>query len=331
MPQPADCLRDGLQYGQWIAGPRRESSPCARLEYVNRTCDRGHAFDEARLCAALRCRSVLFVGDSLVRGLFLALVGELMGSHNKAATVAATATQPTHYDAAGSACSATWSLRWPSALCQTNASAQPSCRRGVNISFVGSMHLDIDKPFDPHAYNLDAESSAQKRCLGQSDLHWNRRLRDERQLLIISRGAHVQQYASVRGVDVRARAPWHAERARVLASKLRGESLGVIFVMPHWGIIDFKHESSKSAARPATFSGPIATNWSWHLIPMIGQVTAEGLRQGLDPDELLVVDPRRALDMRPDCRYDFLHVRPEVLIGSTLRQLVAGLSLWSRH
>ena len=51
-------------------------------------------------------------------------------------------------------------------------------------------------------------------------------------------------------------------------------------------------------------------------------------RQGLAPDELLVLDTTRALELRPDCRYDNLHIRPEVLAGSVLRTLVAGLVLW---
>ena len=61
---------------------------------------------------------------------------------------------------------------------------------------------------------------------------------------------------------------------------------------------------------------------------MIGRVTADELRQGLASDELLVLDTTRALELRPDCRYDYLHIRPEVLVGSVLRSLVAGLVLW---
>ena len=127
---------------------------------------------------------------------------------------------------------------------------------------------------------------------------------------------------------MRANAPWHAWRARTLAQRLRNRSLGVVFIKPHWGTLhSFNYANfslRKSPEIPNVPPGPIPTDHGWNLIPMIGRVTADELRQGLAPDELLVLDTTRALELRPDCRYDNLHIRPEVLAGSVLRTLVAG-------
>ena len=167
---------------------------------------------------------------------------------------------------------------------------------------------------------------------GMQSLHWDHLLEEEPQLLVLSRGAHTQGYYGVHGQDMRANAPWHAWRARTLAQRLRNRTLGIVFIKPHWGTLhSFNHANfslRKRSEIPNVPAGPVATNYSWNLIPMIGRVTADELRQGLAPDELLVLDTTRALELRPDCRYDYLHIRPEVLVGSVLRSLVAGLVLW---
>ena len=319
----ASCLRDELRSGTWMVSQRQRApgtgGECARFDYVNRTCDRGKAFSETNLCAALRCRSLYFVGDSTVRGMFLALAGELLKANDKQSVLS----------------TVNWSrgacyeehLRLPRPICRS----EPRCPRGVNVSYTRSNHLDIDQPYNFPDSNYARQCHEAGRA-GIQSVHWDRLLEEEPQLLVLSRGAHVQGYYNVQGQDMRANAPWHAWRARTLAQRLRNRTLGVVFIKPHWGTLhSFNYANfslRKSPEIPNVPPGPIATDHGWSLIPMIGRVTADELRQGLAPDELLVLDTTRALELRPDCRYDNLHIRPEVLAGSVLRTLVAGLVLW---
>ena len=329
----ASCLRDELRSGTWMVSQRQRAPgkafawqsawqrECARFDYVNRTCDRGKAFSETNLCAALRCRSLYFVGDSTVRGMFLALAGELLNTNGKQTVL-------TKIDRSFGACYEEH-LRLPRPICRS----EPRCPRGVNVSYTKSNHLDIDEPFNY------PDSSFARQCHdgiatrhGMQSLQWDHLLEEEPQLLVLSRGAHTQGYSDVHGQDMRTNAPWHAWRARTLAQRLRNRSLGIVFIKPHWGTphsFNYANVSLRKRSEiPNVRAGPVATNYSWNLIPMIGRVTADELRQGLAPDELLVLDTTRALELRPDCRYDYLHIRPEVLVGSVLRSLVAGLVLW---
>ena len=337
----ASCLRDELRFGTWTVSQRgrapgtggecsyappmlhlcsnKKERDCSRFDYVNRTCDRGKVFSEPGLCAALRCRSLYFVGDSTVRGMFLALAGELLKANDKQSVLS----------------TVNWSrgacyeehLRLPRPICRS----EPRCPRGVNVSYTRSNHLDIDQPYNFPDSNYARQCHEAGRA-GIQSVHWDRLLEEEPQLLVLSRGAHVQGYYNVQGQDMRANAPWHAWRARTLAQRLRNRTLGVVFIKPHWGTLhSFNYANlslRKSPEIPNVPPGPIATDHGWSLIPMIGRVTADELRQGLAPDELLVLDTTRALELRPDCRYDNLHIRPEVLAGSVLRTLVAGLVLW---
>ena len=102
---------------------------------MNRTCDRGKAFSETNPCAALRCRSLYFVGDSTVRGMFLALAGELLATNDKQTVL-------TKIDRSFGACYEE-RLRLPRPICRS----EPRCPRGVNVSYTKSNHLDIDEPF----------------------------------------------------------------------------------------------------------------------------------------------------------------------------------------
>ena len=134
----ASCLRDELRSGTWMVSQRQRApgtgGECARFDYVNRTCDRGKAFSETNLCAALRCRSLYFVGDSTVRGLFLALAGELLKANDKQSVL-------TTVNWSRGACYEEH-LRLPRPICRS----EPRCPRGVNVSYTRSNHLDIDQP-----------------------------------------------------------------------------------------------------------------------------------------------------------------------------------------
>jgi hypothetical protein len=193
----------------------------------------------------------------------------------------------------------------------------------VNLSFVRSDHLDVGSPYNA------GDKQPIKTCADDGTLQWVRLLENEDQLLVISRGAHVEEYKSVHGRDVRGDAAWHTERARLLASQLRGKTRhGIVYLRPHWGVAEYSDEPRHSKlAGGREQPRPVSTQYSWHLLPMIGEVTATELRKGLG-DQVLIINPTLALKQRPDCRLDPLHIRPEVLVGSVLRLFVAGLSSW---
>jgi hypothetical protein len=194
----------------------------------------------------------------------------------------------------------------------------------VNFTFVRSDHLDVENA----TYNA-GDTQLARSCADVSALRWAILLEKEPLLLVISRGAHVEEYKSVHGRDVRGDAAWHKERARLLANQLRGKPThGVVYLRPHWGVAEYSDEPRHGRlADRREHPRPVSTQYSWNLLPMIGEVTATELREGLG-DQLLVIDPTLALAQRPDCRFDPLHIRPEVLVGSVLRMLVAGLSTW---
>ena len=86
----AACQHDEMRHGRWtrVRGPKLppgraapatvHEDECWAWGYVNATCGGGNgSLTRDRLCAALRCRSVLMVGDSLMGRLFLALSDEL--------------------------------------------------------------------------------------------------------------------------------------------------------------------------------------------------------------------------------------------------------------
>jgi len=262
-----------------------------------------------------------------MRGVFLAIVGELIANHSRQATVGLSG----GWAACGSIHD--WEraqkqdvderksrrLRMPHPVCEST-----HCPYGVNLTFVRSDHLDVENA----TYNA-GDAQQMRTCADESALRWMSLLEQEAQLLVISRGTHVEEYKSVHGRDVRGDAAWHAERARLLASQLRDKpTQGILYLRPHWGVAEYSDEPrhGKLADR-REHPHPVSTRYSWHLLPMMGEVTATQLRKGLG-DQVLVIDPTLALEQRPDCRLDPLHIRPEVLVGSVLRLLVAGLSHW---
>ena len=84
-------------------------------------------------------------------------------------------------------------------------------------------------------------------------------------------------------------------------------------------------EPSTQPGRPLDEPPPPALNHSWHLIPLINEVTASRLRARLDHKSLIVLDPTRAISMRADCRNDALHLNPELLLASTWRMVQNAL------
>ena len=160
----ASCLRDELRFGTWTVSQRGRApgtgGECARFDYVNRTCDRGKAFSETNLCAALRCRSLYFVGDSTVRGMFLALAGELLNTNGKQTVL-------TKIDRSFGACSEEH-LRLPRPICRS----EPRCPRGVNVSYTRITWTSTNPSTTRTRHSLDnatkqrALATACKPCTG---------------------------------------------------------------------------------------------------------------------------------------------------------------------
>lgn len=331
MDAASGCIADEFRYGSWVGGPASAAfSPvpgCGHLQYVNRTCDHGRPFSVRRFCLALRCRSILFAGDSTVRGIFLAIVGEMIANHSRLATVDLTGhwadCGPVHrwerLPQRGQDERASPRLRMPYPVCRS-----AHCPHGVNLTFIRSDHLDVEGS----AFN-GLTSNENLTCAKKKALHWMDTLDEEPQLLVMSRGAHVEEYRSVHGRDVRGDAAWHASRAQLLARQLRSKaSLGVVFLRPHWGLAEYSIEPKHwKAIHGRNSYAAIPSRYGWDLLPMIGEVTVRELRKGLG-DRFLAVDPTLALAQRPDCRLDPLHIRPEVLSGSVLRLLVAACTTW---
>ena len=349
----SSCLGDRFAHGKWQhvrgirdgerlharnelleCGPRCNASelPCVSWEYGNSSC--GPALNEARLCRALRCRSMLIVGDSTMGRLVSAL--SIYAGRSWVRTV------PRYADGAY-ACPMT-----PPIIYELCANVSAACPRGNNVSYWRNDHL------------LRADGLLNRSMPGAEPAaacDWWRNesiLTRYGDLLLLSRGAHVMEYTQ----DLRASRSFHAARANELAEAVLRPHLAAqrnrvaIILHAHWGALHATRREHGPLAAPEA-PRPM---WHWDLMPMISHVEVETLRRALpqaaanglaaapnasphqdhrDEHEgraggtLIAVDPTRALSQRQDCRDNHLHVVSALYLASTWRMVQNALAALS--
>ena len=300
----SSCIDDAFQHGHWLhvqgihdgstllsRNEQLGSLGCSHWEYANSSC--GPAMSETRLCRALRCQSVLMVGDSTFSRLFAALIpfGKPLPSMSQEML-----------------CPIAEAGAKRAVMRQARTICTAECPHGgINVSYWRHNHL--------LAEGLQLSSvEKHESCDAWLDQH----ILAAHPILIISSGAHLMAYDEA---TQRRNASWHAARADALANHLQQATTGkVIFVHAHWGA---KHWSATEATPISAPERP-HPSFGWDLLPMVSTALATRLRQRLG-DRLLVIDPTRALAQRPDCRESHMHVRSEVYLASTWRMLQNAL------
>ena len=268
-----------------------------------------------RFCESLHCRHVLMVGDSTMGVAFQAITSHLGAWDDRYEDVSWHAgkecSDERRCDISRTCPPADQpAIRESFTLC---ANRSALCPRGINISYWRHDHLQTVGSRASFAHNAS-------NCDG-----WERLLENGRggsheaapryDLAIISRGAHLNEYEG----DLKASKSFHSERADSLGRLLRkpqADGATIVYLKATWG----HPEPSTQPGRPLDDPPEPALNHSWHLIPLINEVTASRLlRARLDHKSLIVLDPTRAISMRADCRNDALHLHPDLLLGSTWR------------
>eukprot|EP00966_Prymnesium_polylepis_P197504 4576798-Prymnesium_polylepis.1 len=238
-PERRACLTDELRHGVWrpLETPRPHR-PCATHEFANSTC--GPAFSVSSFCAALRCRALLVVGDSVMNLAFHALnpefrpttavgsrvchVGPLQVSHSRSHSARPTFNPcPAH--------------RLDSCLCTIPIRSTPSARPRPVAAARSDNKLDA-------AWEKIAGESAVQNCplhpwLARhsqglpSDLDYG--------VLVVGSGIHLDDYRDVHGEDLRHDGAWHQAKATQYFRALRPflNRTQIVWVKQHWGVINF--------------------------------------------------------------------------------------------
>jgi hypothetical protein len=280
------CIVDEFRYGAWrprmSVGRSRNGLRfvCADHEFVNETC--GQPFSAARFCAALQCRSVLMVGDSVMMTLFLAL--------NTSYRIPR---MSNYY------CSSVTQN-----LCATAPGGR--CPGGINFTFVRNNHIIVDPSLDKTWAKANGEMLAQN-CPIEPHLR-----RGMYGVVLAGSGLHMDRYSNVKGHDLRADWVWHRAKARSYMKSLRPLLQGtqLIWMKQHWGLLNYTAGPRPPLSEPQEM---IPGNWSWNLLPGYNFIAAEAVRSELGSIGAMTIDPTRALAMRPDCRRtpDFWNVEQQ--------------------
>ena len=369
------CLADGFAYGRWQhvrgfqdgdalrarnelleCGPQRctnASHPgvCTSWEFANATC--GPALSEARLCRALRCRSMLLVGDSTIGRLHAALAIYSGRSWLR--------TPPRYVAGTDFVCPST-----PPQIYELCANRSTKCPSGVNVSFWRNDHLLRVADAELNRSLPGAEAAAA--CDWWRNTSIRHRYGD---ILILSRGAHVMEYTP----ELRSARAFHASRADELAESVLRPHLApphreraAVILHAHWGAL----HATRAEHGPLASPEPARPMWHWDLLPMISEIEVQRLRAALPQADargraasgahtpatsiaashdhlgssssghqrhestvdggshssggaLVVVDPTRALSLRQDCRDNHLHVVSALYLATTWRMVQNAL------
>ena len=328
MAAAQQCVNDEFRYGTWthetnkdLGSPRRRASydasdsRCGRWEYRNKSC--GPDFSIERLCAVLNCRSVLSVGDSLARNAFAGLEMYSQKAYPRWQSLACP--RADHFHGSFTICA------------NMSTATNVSCPEGLQVSYIRADHLLGAVAMQPPGGPIPGQAN------GNCEKQWmpvarhNSKLGRAYQILILTKGAHLQAYKLIEGSDHRENSSWIADRAedlvRLLQPRREGiDQLEVIYVKPHWGFTNYTTNPGSplgSAQLMHCNRGGLDEEHSWCRMPLFNQVTGDILKRGLGA---LVIDTTEALGLRPDCRSDYLHVRVELLLHSTWRMLQNSLA-----
>lgn len=280
------CAVDEFRFGKWTERRGAASSNCDAFEYDNATC--GPSFSARAFCAALRCRSLLVVGDSLLYQTFIGLQRLLAGV--------------THFrDFSKQDCprnGAPWIIIRLSTCCD---------HREQYLAYYRHDHLILER--NGSLRNNNIWNTAPKR--GVSCDGWMMML-DKFELVLMQTGHHVHEL----NARNRASTSFHSRWAFAVAQaiNLSRPQPQVFFLKAIWG----SSNHSASQAPPLSSIPTIEQRFSWDLIPNVNGIWAKALKENVGA---VVVDPTMAAALRPDCRIDALHLQ-QGLYRTTLLRLV---------